>query len=88
MVRRPFFLHYRMKGITALPTPEMFVTKTTSFSEVGGDSHFAALKFTSYSSSRPPPPSCSWFTLPINTHSAAGIAVCKLRVSHGRQRTS
>lgn len=51
-----------------LPTPEMFVTKTTSFSEVGGDSHFAAaLKFTSHSSSRTPPPCCSWFILPQKT---------------------
>lgn len=90
MVRNAFILltlqNERLHS--SLPTPEMFVTKTTSFSEVGGDSHFtAALKFTSHSSSRPPP--VLLLVRPPQKHPLCcrNFSLQAERVSHNRQRT-
>jgi hypothetical protein len=80
-----FFSHYGIKGISAhFPHLRCLLLSHFLLSEVGGDRHFAVLKFTTYSFAKPHP--CfSQFTLPRNTYSSEGFEVCSLRDPHNRE---
>lgn len=85
--KEPFvllFAPWNQKHLNSLPTPEMLSWSHFLLSEVVLDSHFAVLKFTSYSFPKPHPSMLLSSHPPQKHLLPSRVWICKFRALHNR----